>query len=126
MKSVRPGGFGSSSNPSALIEGERVGVLLVDVELDAVAVALTGTLERGLDERPPEAGSARRAIDVEVLHPAVAEAAPNAQAVAELADPAGRVALGARGEQVLGGWVVDQPAHGPANDLVIGSSFTSP
>src|SRR3954464_9561358 len=90
-----------------LVEAQRIRVLLVDVELHAPAPARTRGLERSLDELTAVPAAPPRLGHEQVLEPTVVHAGPDAQAVAELADP-NRAVVVAEGEQELGAIVLEQ------------------
>src|SRR4051794_25175418 len=100
-----------------LVEAQRIAVLLVDVELHAPAPARTRGLERRLDELTAVPAAARRLGHEQVLEPTVVHAGPDAQAVAELADP-NRAVVVAEGEQELGAIVLEQPRSGYSDALL--------
>src|SRR5579863_215179 len=70
----------------AFVERDRAEVGLVGVELDARRAARPRPLQRGIDERSPDAAPARLLLDEEVLEPAVGRPGPDRVAVAQLAD----------------------------------------
>ena len=90
----------------ALVERDRAEVGLVGVELDARGAARPCRIERGVDERAPDAGTAGVLLDEEVLEPAVRLPGPDRMAVAQLADARRRTAGSA--QQVLSPGVGDQ------------------
>ena len=113
----RPEDVGPRGEAVARVERERRGVLLADVELDPPAVALAGALERRLDERRAQAAAPGAGLDEEVLEPAVLGGVPDAEAVAQLADPGGRGVVVRRAEQELGVRALDQPLDRARNAL---------
>src|SRR4051812_26497797 len=88
--------------PEAAVEGERRGVLLVDVELHAGAAVRACTFARCLDEGATQSCTPRRAFDEDVLDEAVAAVAPDPVAKPKLADRLRRLVLGRSGKEILG------------------------
>src|SRR5204863_7895187 len=88
------------AEPERLVERERRSVVLVHVELDPLAAARPRTLERGLDERAAVPAALGAVRDIEILQPAVVDARPDAQPVAQLADADGQAVV-VLGQEVL-------------------------
>src|ERR1019366_2097556 len=92
--------LGRIGEAQAAVQPNRVVVVLVGVQLDAVTAAFAGAVERALHERPAEAGPAGLGLG------------PGSVAVSQLADAGGgRVVIFGR-EPELGVRALDQPLAG--------------